>query len=34
MTSLMYRKLEVLICSHFSMAATEINKGGVSLWCS
>jgi len=28
MTSLTYSKLELLICLHFPMAATGINKGG------
>jgi len=31
MMSLTYGKLELLICLHFSMAATGINKEGVSL---
>jgi len=33
MTSLTYGELELLICLHFSMAATGIKKEGVSLWC-
>jgi len=33
MTSLTYGELELLFCLHFSMAATRINKEGVSLWC-
>jgi len=43
MTSLTYDKLELLICLHFPMAATGINKVGVwlaallstilALWC-
>ena len=31
MTSLTYHKLELLICLYFPMAATRINKEGVSL---
>jgi len=33
MMSLTYSELELLIGLHFSMAATGINKEGVSLWC-
>jgi len=33
MTTLTYGELELLICLHFPMAATGINKEGVSLWC-
>jgi len=33
MTSLMYGKLELLICLHFPMVATGINREGMSLWC-
>jgi len=33
MTSLTYAEIELLICLHFPMAATGINKEGVSLWC-
>jgi len=28
-----YSELELLICLHFPMTATGINKEGVSLWC-
>jgi len=31
MTSLTYSKLELFICLHFPMAATRINKEGMSL---
>jgi len=33
MTSLTYGELELLICLHFPMAATGINKEGMSLRC-
>jgi len=33
MMSLTYGELELLICLHFPMAATRINKEGKSLWC-
>jgi len=33
MTSLTCGELELLICLHFHMAVTGINKEGVSLWC-
>jgi len=33
MTSPIYDELELLICLHFPMVATGINKEGVSLWC-
>jgi len=33
MTPLTYVELELLICLHFPMATTGINKEGVSLWC-
>ena len=29
----MYCYLELLICLHFAMASTRINRVGVSLWC-
>jgi len=32
-TSLTYGELELLICLHFLMVATGINKKSVSLWC-
>jgi len=32
MTSLTYNKLKLLIRLHFPMAATRINREGVSLW--
>jgi len=32
MMSLMYSELEFLICLHFPMVATGINKEGLSLW--
>jgi len=33
MTPLTYGELELLICLHFPMAATGINKEDMSLWC-
>jgi len=30
---LSYGEFELLICLHFTMAATGINKEDVSLWC-
>jgi len=33
MMSLTYSELELLICLDFPMAATKINKEGMSLWC-
>jgi len=33
MTSLTYGEFELLICLHFPMAATGINKESASLWC-
>jgi len=33
MTSLTYSKLNLLICFHFAMVATRMNKEGASLWC-
>jgi len=33
MTSLTYGEFGLLIWLHFPMAATGINKEGVSLWC-
>jgi len=33
MASLTCGELELLICLHFPMVATGINKKGVSLWC-
>jgi len=32
MTSLTYRKLDLLILLHFPMVAAGINKEGMSLW--
>jgi len=33
LTSLTHSELELLICLHFPMVATRINKEGVFLWC-
>jgi len=33
MNDVTYDELELLICLHFLMAATGINKEGVPLWC-
>jgi len=33
LSSLTFRKLELLNCLHFPVAATGINKESVSLWC-
>jgi len=33
MMALTYGELELLICLHLPMAATGINKEGMSLWC-
>jgi len=33
MNDVTHGELELLICLHFPMVATGINKQGVSLWC-